>query len=131
MPGIKLTLSGEPNAVQTSQLAEEIVELTCRVLKKERQKAMVMVRYLPKDQWFIAGQSLAESGLNSFRLEITITDETNTKSEKAAFHKAAFELLEARLGNLHRHSNVHIIDCRASSYGYGGETQEWRFVNGA
>ena len=129
MPGIKLTLSGEPNPAQANQLVKELTELTSRILKKLPERTMVMVRYQPKDQWFIAGQSLAESGMNSFRLEITITEETNTKSEKAAFHKAAFQLLADRLGKLHRHSNVHIIDCPATSYGYGGETQEWRYFN--
>jgi 4-oxalocrotonate tautomerase len=94
------------------------------VLKKERERTMMMVRYLPKDQWFIAGRSLAETGNNSFRLEVTITDETNTKVEKAIYQKAAFELLSDIIENLHPHSNIHVIDCRATAYGYGGITQD-------
>ncbi|WP_019938538.1 hypothetical protein [Bordetella sp. FB-8] len=126
MPGIVLTVSGESNKTLTNRLANELPRLTCRILKKEPERTMMMVRYVPKDQWFIAGRSLAESGQSSFRLEITITDETNTKSEKAAYHKAAFELLSDIIGNLHPHSNIHIMDCRATAYGYGGVTQDAR-----
>jgi 4-oxalocrotonate tautomerase len=78
-------------------------------------------------QWFVAGRSLAEDGRNSFRLEVTITDETNSKAEKAAYHKAAFEMLAEHIRNLHPRSSIHIIDCRATAYGYGGVTQEWRY----
>ena len=124
MPSITLTVSGEPDQTLTRRLAEELTQLTCRVLKKERERTMMMVRYLPKDQWFIAGRSLEETGNNSFRLEVTITDETNTKAEKATYQKAAFELLAGIIENLHPHSNIHIIDCRATAYGYGGITQD-------
>jgi 4-oxalocrotonate tautomerase len=85
-----------------------------------------MVQHVAPGDWFINRQSLAELGKNSFRLEVTITDETNTKTQKAAYQKAAFELLSKRIGNVHPHSNVHLIDCRASAYGYGGVTQEYR-----
>ncbi|WP_413207248.1 tautomerase family protein [Rhodospirillum sp. A1_3_36] len=124
MPGIMLTVSGEPDQTLTNRLAEEISALTCRVLKKERSRTAVFIRYFPRTQWFIAGQSLADMGRNAFRLEVTITDETNTKTEKADYHRAAFALLAEIIGDLHPHSNVHIIDCRASAYGYGGLTQE-------
>ncbi|SFI69204.1 tautomerase family protein [Celeribacter neptunius] len=131
MPGIILTHSGLPDPAQADALAAELAELTCRYLKKERGRTMVMLRHQPKDQWYIAGTSLEKDGRNSFRLEVSITEETNTKDEKAAFHKAAFALLSERLGNLHPHSNVHVIDCRATSYGYGGVTQEWRYQQGS
>lgn len=126
MPGIILTVSGEADGARTRRLAEEIATLTCRVLKKEPGRTAVFVRYQPAEQWFIAGRSLLEHGKNAFRLEVTITDETNTKAEKAAYQREAFDLLSGLIGNLHPHSNVHIIDCRASAYGYGGISQEER-----
>ena len=70
---------------------------------------------------------LAESKRNAFRLEVTVTDETTTKDQKAAFQKAAFDALSEAIGDIHPHSNVHIVDCRASAYGYGGVTQERRY----
>jgi len=124
MPGITLTVSGEPDQALTSRLVADISKLTCQVLKKELDRTAMLVRYHPREQWFIAGRSLTEHGKNAFRLEVTITDETNTKAEKAKYHKAAFALLEDIIGNLHPHSSIHVIDCRASAYGYGGVTQE-------
>lgn len=127
MPGINLTVSGIGDAGQSERLATAVSTLTCTVLQKELGKTMVIVRYVPHEQWFIAGQSLASLGKNSFRLEVTITEETNTKSQKADYHRQAFELLSTLIGNVHPHSNVHIIDCAATGYGYGGLTQEYRY----
>jgi 4-oxalocrotonate tautomerase len=126
MPGIFLRISGAPDQTLARKLAAELTALTCEVLGKEPEKTMVMVQRVEPHDWFINRQSLAELGKNSFRLEVTITDETNTKSQKAAYQKAAFELLSRLIGNVHAHSNVYLIDCRASSYGYGGVTQEYR-----
>jgi 4-oxalocrotonate tautomerase len=126
MPGVFLTVSGEADQVLTNRLAAEVAQLTC-ILNKALERTTMIIRYVPKDQWFIAGRSLAQHGRNAFRLEVTITDETNTRAEKAAFHKAAFALLSNLIGDLHPHSNVHIVDCRATAYGYGGITQARRY----
>jgi 4-oxalocrotonate tautomerase len=124
MPGITLTVSGPADRTLSNRLADELTQLTCKVLKKERERTAVVVRYVPHDQWFIAGRSLAAYGRNAFRLKVTVTDETNTRTEKSAFHRAAFDLLSGIIGNLHPHSNIHIVDCRATAYGYGGVTQD-------
>jgi len=126
MPGILLKISGEPDPALTPRVVHEIMALTCRVLDKQPERTMVMVDYVPRENWFIAGRSLVEHEANSFRLEVTITDETNTRAQKAEFHRAAFALLCELIGNVHPHSNIHVIDCRASAYGYGGVTQEYR-----
>ena len=124
MPGITLIVSGTPDADLTNRLMTEVSNLTCKVLKKELERCAMIVQYQPEDQWFIAGQSLVAHGKKAFRLEVTITDETNTKAEKAEYHRQAFALLEGIIGNLHPHANIHIVDCRASAYGYAGITQE-------
>ncbi|ABE36656.1 tautomerase enzyme family protein [Paraburkholderia xenovorans LB400] len=130
MPGIKLTVSGNGDTGLSEHLATEVSALTCSVLEKELGKTMVVIRYIPPEQWFIAGRSLASLGKNSFRLEVTITEETNTKGQKAEYQRQAFELLSTLIGNVHPHSNVHVIDCAATSYGYGGLTQEYRYQRG-
>ena len=127
MPGLVLRISGDPNQELTRRIVPEIMALTCSVLHKKREQTMVMLQYVSREHWFIAGKSLAEHGKNSFRLEVTVTDETNTKEQKAAYHKAAYAALSALIGNVHPHSNIHIIDCRAAAYGYGGITQEHRY----
>jgi len=127
MPGIMLKISGRETHDQTVSFVDELTSLTCSVLNKEPSQTMVIIQFVPHEQWFIGRCSLAELGKNSFRLEVTITDETSTKLQKARFHRDAFELLSRIVGNLHPHSNVHIIDCRATAYGYGGITQEYRY----
>lgn len=126
MPGVFLRVSGQQDAAQAQSLAGALTDLTCKVLEKRPAQTMVLIQFVPHDLWFIDKRSLVEHGRNSFRLEVTITDETNTKSQKARYHREAFALLAERIGNLHAHSNVHVIDCRASAYGYGGVTQEYR-----
>ena len=68
---------------------------------------------------------------NAFRLWVTITDEINSKAEKAAYHKAAFELLSTLIGDVHPISNIYVIDARATGYGYTGGTQEHGFQHPA
>lgn len=77
------------------------------------------------------GRSLVELDKNAFRLWVTITDETNTKVEKAEYHKAAFALLSEIIGNVHPVSNIYVIDARAGTYGYSGVSQEYAFHHAA
>jgi len=127
MPGITLKLSGVANPSLSGRLVDELTTLTCSLLDKKPSQTIVMIQYVAHDDWFIDRRSLTQWGTNSFRLELTITDETNTRLQKAAYHHAAFELLSNVIGNIHPHSNVHLIDCRATAYGYGGLTQEYRY----
>ena len=123
MPGITLTLSGAPNAALASDLSHELTELTARVLDKQPSQTMVIVRFVDAGLWFIDSESLERLGRNSFRLEVTITDETTTVEQKRRYQREAYDLLSGRIGNVHPHSNVHIIDVRATGYGYGGVPQ--------
>ncbi|HEX7747861.1 MAG TPA: 4-oxalocrotonate tautomerase [Bordetella sp.] len=127
MPGIKLTLSGRADPALSERFAKNLTELTCAVLEKDPRRNTVTIDYVPHDQWFIAGTSLAALDRNSFRLEVTITEGTNTRDQKIAYQRQAFALLAELIGNVHPHSNVHVIDCSAVGYGYGGITQEWHY----
>jgi 4-oxalocrotonate tautomerase len=131
MPGITLTVSGKADQALTNRLAREIIDLTSRVLKKPHDRTWVIVQFEPRENWFIDGHSLVEHGKNAFRLWVTITDETNSKVEKAEYQKAAFGLLSDLIGNVHPISNVYVIDARATAYSYGGVTQEYNFHHAA
>ena len=130
MPGIHLKLSGQPDPQLARRLAPELTALTCELLEKHPERAALTLEFIPREFWFIHGRSLVEHDRNAFRLEVTVTEETNTRTQKARYQREAFALLSRLIGNLHAHSNVHIIDCRASAYGYGGITQEYRFQHG-
>ncbi|MCG3646244.1 tautomerase family protein [Pseudomonas putida] len=123
MPGITLTLSGAPDAALASHLSHELTELTARVLDKLPSQTMVIVRFVDPGLWFIDSESLESLGRNSFRLEVTITDETTTVEQKRRYQRESYDLLSQRIGNVHPHSNVHLIEVRATAYGYGGVPQ--------
>jgi 4-oxalocrotonate tautomerase len=127
MPGITLTLSGEADQALVRRLVPALTSLTSAVLDKKPEETTVLVKFVPAGDWFIGGKSLAELKRNAFRLEVTVTDETTTKDQKAAYQKAAFDALSEAIRDIHPRSNVHVIDCRASAYGYGGVTQEHRY----
>ena len=96
------------------------------MLRKKLPVIAITLQHIPLDQWFIGGRPLSELGRNAFHLDISVTDETNTKAEKARFIQEIYAAFGEILGELHECSYVHVIDARAAAYGYGGKTQEYR-----
>ncbi|TWF52979.1 tautomerase family protein [Neorhizobium alkalisoli] len=127
MPILNVKVSGERSDAMTRAIATMLIELTQRILGKDPAVTAIAIDYVDPRDWIAGGSTLAEQGKSSVYFDIKITDETNTKSEKAAYIKAAFEGFEALLGNLHEESYIYVQDVRAASYGYGGRTQEWRY----
>ena len=107
--------------------SSDLIELTHSVLGKKRDVTAIAIDYVDHDCWLFGGHLLSEQCKNSFYFDIKITDETNTKDEKARYIKEAFEGFERILGNLHEESYIYIQDVRAASYGYGGRTQEYSY----
>ena len=126
MPHIVLHLSGESDATRTRKTVDAVVRLTQSVLGKNLPVIAVAVQHIPADQWFIGGETLASLGRSAFQLDISITDETNTKAEKARYLRDVHAAMAALMPDLHEVSFVHVIDARAAAYGYGGLTQEHR-----
>jgi 4-oxalocrotonate tautomerase len=118
------------SAIKTTALIKEInnllLETTTTILKKKRALTAITLEFIPQDCWSIGGMLLSETHKNSFTMEIKITDETNTKEEKAHYIKAVYAGFEALLGSLHEESYIYVQDVRATAYGYGGKTQEYR-----
>ena len=126
MPHIVIHLSGQPDAQLTRRVVDKVAELTQTVLDKKLPVIAITVQYIAADAWFIGGQSLAELGQSAFHLDISITDETNIKAEKARYLHEIHAAMAALRSNLHKVSYVHLVDARAAAYGYGGKTQEYR-----
>ena len=126
MPHIVIHLSGQPDAQLTRRTVDTVAELTQSVLGKKLPVIATTVQYIADDAWFIGGRSLAELGKSAFHVDISITDETNTKAEKARYLREIYAAMAALRKNLHEVSYVHLIDARAAAYGYGGQTQEYR-----
>ena len=129
MPLITVTVSSPHQKVlDKPAIAAEVARLSTAILKKDPNVTAVVVTRVPSDDWFCGGRSLTEEWLASFWLDIHVTDGTNTKDEKAAFVAAAFESMGRLLGPLHEESYVHVHDVRGDAYGYGGLTQERRYI---
>lgn len=124
-------LNVKVSAVKTPELVQEIsgllLALTTRILKKKPEVTAIAIDFVNPDSWVVGGKLLSEQRKNSFYFDIKVTDETNTKDEKAAYIRETFAGFERILGNLHEESYIHIEDVKAASYGYGGRTQEYRY----
>ena len=127
MPILNVKVSGTKSAEMTKQITDLLLDITTRILKKKKEVTAIAIDYVEKDCWIVGGKLLSEQNKNSFYFDIKVTDETNTKDEKAQYIKEAFEGFEKILGNLHEESYVYVTDVRATAYGYGGKTQEYRY----
>ncbi|MGZ5787309.1 MAG: tautomerase family protein [Ramlibacter sp.] len=127
MPILNVKVSGQKSPELTRQISELLLDLTTRILKKKREVTAIAIEYVDPDNWIVGGQPLSEQHKSSFYFDIKITDETNTKDEKALYIKEAFDGFARILGDLHEESYIYVQDVRAASYGYGGYTQEYRY----
>jgi len=130
MPIINVSVTGKPNATLSATIAKEVTELTATHLRKDPTITAVAITYLDPEHWFAGGKSLAEHGASTFWLDIKVVDGTNTKLELEAYLKAIFAAFGRILGSVHEESYAFVHEVPAAAYGYGGKTQEFRFISG-
>ena len=127
MPILNVKVSAQRSSEMTKSISKILLELTSRILHKDPEVTAIAIDYVNPEDWIVAGKSLAEQGKSSIYFDIKVTDETNTKSEKAQYIKEAFDAFDKLLGNLHHESYIYVQDVRATSYGFAGLTQEYRY----
>lgn len=127
MPILNVKVSAIPSAEMTTKISELLLELTSRILHKDRNVTAIAIDYVDPENWIVGGKSLAEQNKSSIYFDVKVTDETNTKDEKAQYIREAFAAFAKLLGNMHEESYIYVQDVRAASYGYGGKTQERRY----
>ncbi|RZL00805.1 MAG: 4-oxalocrotonate tautomerase family protein [Rubrivivax sp.] len=127
MPILNVKVSATRSPELSKQIAGLLLELTTRILGKKPELTSIAIDYVDPEDWIVGGKTLREQGKRSVYFDIKITDETNTKAEKAAYIAEAFAGFAALLGELHEESYIHVEDVRAAAYGYGGKTQEYRY----
>ena len=130
MPILNVKVSARRSAELTQAIAETLLELTTRILHKKREVTAIAIDYVDPADWIVGGLSLAEQEKSSVYFDVKVVDETNTKQEKAQYIQETFAAFARLLGNLHEESYVYIQDVRATAYGYGGRTQEYRHQHG-
>ena len=128
MPILDLRLSGAPDAQQSAALAATLSRLTQQILHKAPELTSVAVSHLDPAHWFVGGPALQDQSKTSFFLDVLISDETNTATEKARYIAAVHAAMQAALGELHEVSYIHVHEARQAAWGYGGLTQQFRAV---
>lgn len=127
MPILNVKVSAVRSDEMTQAIASLLIDNTQTILGKDPALTAIAIDYIDPRDWIVGGTSLAQQGRSSFYFDIKVTDETNTKDQKARYISAVFDGFSALLGDLHEESYIHIEDVRAAAYGYGGRTQEWRY----
>jgi 4-oxalocrotonate tautomerase len=128
MPILNVKVSKTADPAFTQAISGTLLELTSRILRKKRELTAIVIDYVPPENWIVGGASLAAQGKNSFYFDIKVVDGTNTKDEKAQYIHEAFDAFGKLLGDLHDESYIYIHDVRAEAYGFGGLTQEYRYI---
>ena len=128
MPILNVKVSAAPSPDLSAHINAGLVDLTQRILRKNPEITAVAIDYVPPEHWYVGGKSLRERRQNSFYFDIKIVDGTNTKDEKSRYLAESFKFFEQLLGDLQPESYIHIQDVRADAYGYGGKTQEYRYI---
>ncbi len=128
MPMITVQIANGPDAALAHRVQQTIASLTSELLGKDPAVTAITVDFIPKKFWFIGGKSAEELRTGAFFVDVRITDGTNSKDEKARYIGETFAALSRLLGDVHPESYVHVDDVRADGYGYGGLTQERRYI---
>lgn len=128
MPILNIKICTSPSPETSARVAAILTDLTIEVLKKKRELTVIVLEHIPASQWFIAGSALASQSLASFCLEIKVTEGTNTKDEKAQYISRVFAAMEEIIGPLAPANYIVVHDVRGDSWGYQGETQEYRYI---
>lgn len=130
MPYLNFTVSALLSPQNRADVANLLTSLTAEVLGKKRELTAVAITTIANQEWFIGAQPLTELQQTSFYLDIKVTEGTNTKNEKAAYVEKVFHGMKTILGELAPASYVVIQEVHADSWGYAGQTQEYRYIRG-
>ena len=128
MPILNVKVSRPASTELVREISETLLELTTRILRKKRELTSIAIDFVPPEHWVVGGASLAGQGKSSFYFDIKVVDGTNTKDEKAQYIGESFAAFEKLLGALHPESYIYVHDVRAEAYGFGGLTQEYRYI---
>lgn len=130
MPIITVSVTAKPDAARSARIAQEVTALTQHHLRKDPAVTAVAVHYVDPAHWFAGGRSLAEQGVATFWLDIKVVDGSNTKAEIAGYLEAIHAAMGRILGEVHPESYILVHEVPGAAYGFGGVTQEFRFIAG-
>ena len=131
MPLINVTFASQHNRLASkATIAAEVNRLSAAFLGNDPKITAIIAQRVEPEDWFAGGRSLADQGLASVWLDIHVTEGNKTKDEKARFIAETFKAMGELLGPLHNESYIHVHEVRGDAYGYGGLTQDRRYIAG-
>ncbi len=128
MPFLNIRIASSFVGETCTKISTLLTDLTANVLRKKRELVAIEVEFIEPQKWFIGGVAIDQIHATSFYLDIKVTEGTNTKNEKADFVRLVFAGLADVLGNVAAASYIVIHEVGADSWGYQGQTQEFRYV---
>jgi 4-oxalocrotonate tautomerase len=127
MPLLCIKLNTAASQTTSQQVAHLLTELTHSLLKKRREVTAVQIDYVPRTQWFV-GATVAKP---TYSLDIKVTAGTNTKDEMQTYLAAVHAGMKTLLGDTLEDASYSILhEVRADSWGFGGLSQEFRYISG-
>ncbi len=130
MPLLSVAVTGQPDPQRSAALADILTDLTNQHLGKKPALTAVAIHYLDPDHWAVGGKPLSKQNANSFSLTIRVTQGTNTKPQYDAYIDAVFAALSDLMGSVRDESYIIIEEIPAAAWGFGGRTQEHRYISG-
>jgi 4-oxalocrotonate tautomerase len=129
MPMIKARYTKPQDGRDPKQeIAALLSRLTAEILHKDPGVTAVLVESAEPGDWIVAGSSVADQKVGAFYVEVSITEQTNTKDETTEWVRRAYDEMNALVGPVHEASYVLVHAVDGDAYGYGGLTQNLRWA---
>lgn len=124
MPFINVKVAGpQLEKSQTAALQKGITALMAEVLRKKGPLTAVLVEQVAAAGWSIGGEPVTRAA----QVDAYVSAGTNTAEEKSRYIAEVYALLRRVLGpEVREVSYVLVHDIPMNSWGYGGQTQEFR-----
>ncbi len=90
----------------------------------------IIVKSVDAGDWFAGGKSLAEQKLASYWIDIHVGEGTNTRTRRRPISPRCWKRMAEILGPLHHETYLHVDEVKGDAYGFGGLTQERRYIAG-
>lgn len=123
MPYINIKINVTKDKTLKEKIVKQVLENTSDILNKDSKVTSILVEFVAFESWTIDTQNQ-----NTFNLDIKITQGTNTKEEKAKYIEKTYNDLKNIIGNISPASYIVIDEVDASSWGFNGITQEYRYI---
>jgi len=128
MPYLNVRIAKEESAGIAEKIVDVLMKHTSEVLGKKPDVTSIDINFVSPASWYVGGEAVVTKNEITFYLDIKVTDGTNTKQEKAEYIKKVFADFGSILGPITPASYIVIHDVRADSWGFEGESQEYRYI---